>query len=276
VSNTVSALVAILLLFPASAVGQEGSGSRETPAHVRVFVGEFDSATPLVGTAVRLVPRVGRAVARTTDRSGHATFAGLAPGSYGIVIERLGYGVARDSLDLRAGSRTLVTVELAAEALALEPIVVSTTRRAADMGGFEQRRHTGLGHFITRSELEERHPIHVSDLLSPLAGVRVTPAPTRFGSEVRMRGGCLPDLVIDGVLMRPFAGLGIDDYVAPGDVEAVEVYRGPQAPLQLSNSPCGAVVVWTRIGEPTRGGGATWKRALAAGGLAALFFVILR
>jgi len=276
VSNAVSVLVAMFLLFPAPALGQERPSSRDAPAQVRVFVAEIDSEAPLVGTAVRLVPRSGPEVARTTDRSGHASFAGLEPGSYGIVVERLGYGVARDSLHLPAGSRTLVTVELAAQALALDPIVVSTTRRGADMGGFEQRRRTGLGHFITRTEVEERHPVHVSDLLSPLAGVQVTPAPARFGSEVRMRGGCLPDLVIDGVLMRPFAGLGIDDYVSPGDVEAVEVYSGPQAPLQLSSSPCGAVVVWTRTGEPTRGGGSTWKRALAAGGLAVLFFVILR
>jgi len=68
------------------------------------------------------------------------------------------------------------------------------------------------------------------------------------------RGKCQPSVVLDGVLLRA-GGVGsrgdlsLDDLISPFNVEAVEVYPGPEGvPIQYSGhmSPCGAIIVWSR------------------------------
>ena len=80
-----------------------------------------------------------------------------------------------------------------------------------------------------------------------------------------MRGGCRPDLVLDGMPLRPVEGLAIDDYMTPNEIEAIEVYHGIETPIRFGNNPCGAVVIWTRVPEPVRGSGSFWKKFLVAG-----------
>jgi hypothetical protein len=264
----VRAVVAALLLAPMSAgtQGQDRSSQRDTSGRLRSVVVEMGTEVPLAGAAIRLIAQDHSEVTRLTDDRGHASFTELVPGRYVIVIERLGYGEARASLNLRVSSLTTVTAELVPEVLELEPIIVSTTRRGADMGGFEERRRLGFGYFITRADLET-NPSHVSSLLRTIPGVRVTPVIglTR-GGHLSMRGGCRPNLVLDGMPLRSLEGLAIDDYMTPNEVEAIEVYHGVEAPIRFGNSPCGVVVVWTRVPEPVRGGGSFWKRLLVTGG----------
>ena len=260
--------MAALLLAPMSVGAQERdrSSQRESAARLRAVVVEIGSEVPLAGAAIRLIAQDRPEVARLTDELGRASFTDLARRRYVIVIERLGYGEARESLNVQAGSRTAVIVELAPEALALAPIVVTTTRRGADMGGFEERRRIGLGHFITRADLEAE-PTYVSSLLRTIPGVQVAPSRLTGGGDLSIRGGCRPDLVLDGILLRWVGGLSIDDHVTPTEVEAIEVYRGVETPLRFGNSPCGAVVVWTRVPELVLNGGSFWKKLLVAGGL---------
>ena len=83
-----------------------------------------------------------------------------------------------------------------------------------------------------------------------------------------MRGGCRPDLLLDGVAIRPSAGLTLDDYLSSNEVEAIEVYRGVETPLRFGSNSCGAIVVWTRVPETISDSRPFWKRFLvAAGGL---------
>lgn len=264
----VRAAVAALLLAPMSTGAQEKdrSSQRETSGRLRAVVVEMRTEVPLAGTAIRLIAQDRSEVARLTDDRGHASFTELVPGRYVIVIERLGYGEARASLNLPASSLTTVTAELVPEVLELEPIIVSTTRRGADMGGFEERRRLGFGYFITKADLET-NPSHVSSLLRTIPGVQVTPGTgLTGGGHLSMRGGCRPNLMLDGMPLGPVEGLAIDDYMTPNEIEAIEVYHGIEAPIRFGNSPCGAVVIWTRVPEPVRGGGSFWKKFLVAGG----------
>lgn len=250
----------------AGAQEQDRSSQSETSGRLRAVVVEMGTEVPLAGAAIRLIAQDRSEVARLTDDRGHASFTELVPGRYVIVIERLGYGEARASLNLRVSSLTTVTAELVPEVLQLEPIIVSTTRRGADMGGFYERRRLGFGYFITMADLETK-PSHVSSLFRTIPGVQVTSG-TRLpgGGHLSMRGGCRPDLVLDGMPLRPVEGLAIDDYMTPNEIEAIEVYHGIETPIRFGNSSCGAVVVWTRVPEPVRGGGSFWKRFLVAGG----------
>ena len=264
-------LTATLLLAASAAAAQEQelSPQSRTSGRLRAIVTEIGTEAPLAGVAIRLTAGERPEVARLTDERGRAFFSDLPAGRYLIAIEQFGYGEARSSLDVRSGALTAVTVGLAPEVLELEPIVVSTTRRGADMGGFEQRRRMGFGHFVTRADLDSDNG-RVSSLLRTIPGVQVTPATGAAGGGfLSMRGGCLPALVLDGVPLRRTTSLSIDEYLTPNEVEAIEVYRGVETPIRFANNSCGAVVVWTRVPEPSPPGQRSfWKRFLvAAGGL---------
>ena len=60
-------------------------------------------------------------------------------------------------------------------------------------------------------------------------------------------------MFIDGVLLNPVRALpletNIDDLVGPGDVEGIEIYKGPATtPVQFNTmfAGCGAIAIWTR------------------------------
>lgn len=271
--------VATLLLAPLAAAGQEPELAPERSGGGRVLgaVMELGGERPLMGATVLLtLPGGAPAGTREADEDGRFLFTALAPGRYFLEIRTLGYRTARDSLEVTPGSLTLVEAELAPEALELEPIVVTTTRRGRlDTAGFEDRRRLGIGSFLAGDEIRSTAS-RASDLLRGQAGVRVVPLPGRSAGEIRMRGECRPDLVIDGMRVRPGGGLSIDDLVSASDVEALEIYRGAQAPPQYSSSSCGAVLVWTRLPDPTLERGSPWKRLLVAGGLALGAFLLMR
>lgn len=122
---------------------------------------------------------------------------------------------------------------------------------------FRERMKSGGGQYLTRDEVLERHPPSFFDLLRTMRGVQVacsrgvcTPRMTR------VRRGCVPQVVLDGMHADVDAARGIQ----PNEVEGIEVYTGlSQAPMQYvkdtPGAPCGLIIVWTRHGPPRRPGG---------------------
>jgi len=156
----------------------------------------------------------------------------------------------------------------------LDPLVVETERRTFGiMGDFAGRRRSRPGTFFDREEIESRHLGRFSDLLRVVPGARIVPDGP-YGYTVRLRGGCRPTLVVDG--MKLLTEEGMDDILPPGDLEAVEVYHGASVPAEFGSSPCGAIVVWTRRGEPSLGGGNFWLRFAIAVGVSFLGLLLAR
>jgi hypothetical protein len=59
-----------------------------------------------------------------------------------------------------------------------------------------------------------------------------------------MRGGCRPQVYIDGVRIMNFDTL--DAVVAPEQIAALEVYASAgEAPAAYSGLGCGSIVIWT-------------------------------
>lgn len=101
-----------------------------------------------------------------SDETGAFVLQGVEPGRHAIRIERLGYAPLEDSVRVEAGYVTSVTAELAREAVALEPLFVSVVRNPRlDRVGFYERKtlgeRLGLGHYITREDIERRSPARV-------------------------------------------------------------------------------------------------------------------
>lgn len=274
-------LAGLLLPWAHPALGQTAPGDSlpvEPPAdaegvEVRGWVADVESGRPLPAASIRVV-RLGEAGRETLAWAGSADSTGvfggprLAPGAYRLEAGALGYRPAAQDVGLSGYGAVEVQVELSPEALELEPIFVVTRRRSVlERNGFYDRRSGGFGHTLDRAEIEARRPRRVTDLLRTLPGVTVGPGTLGRGGSVRMRGGCSPDVVVDGVKMLPDARL--DDILTVSNLEAVEVYPAAMGPARFSRSSCGTVLVWTRdptvaVGEPTN-----WKRI----GIVAGFFV---
>jgi len=260
------------------AFGGEPLRAREpdTISVVRGRVVEHDTGEPVSGAAVSLAAGPGgtRGIGtRVTSQEGVFVFNKVPPGTYRIRVTHLGFSPLQDTLQVRAATELDVTLSLTVSPVELEPLVVVSRRRPSGlMGDFELRRRTRSGTFFNRQEIEERHPHVFTDLLRLVPGARVLPVgPNRF--TVRLRGGCQPTLWVDGFKLMTTEEM--DAILPTMDLEAVEVYHGASVPGRFPSNGCGAVVVWTRRGEPMAAQGSLWKRLAVAAGFILLGWVLV-
>lgn len=187
-----------------------------------------------------------------TDTAGRFLMSALSSGSLDFSFRRLAYSPVVLSVLIPADDTTDVEVALGLTALQLTGVVVQEhAAQLRVLDEFETRRKQGLGHFVTRAEIEKRHPMLLSDM------VRVVPGATiLIGENGRTalrfarvgRPNCPPQFFVDGLQVT---GFSIDD-MPPGDVEGVELYAGPAGlPPEFNRlhgtTVCGTVAIWTRI-----------------------------
>jgi len=261
--------------------GSSGTGLRaqEVAAptvSIRGVVVEHETGAPLEGAMVALASAVDSIPgfqAQLSRQDGAFSFGEVPAGRYELLVTLLGYTELRDTLDVAADADLALTLPLSVSPLPLEPIVVVVRRRpVGPLVAFERRRATARGVFLTREDIDRSNPEEFTDLLRTLPGIRLVPTAT-FGNRVFFRGGCTPDLWLDGAQVGNT--VDIDTFLRPEDLEAVEVYRGPDLPGEFGNNLCGAIVAWTRRGDPS-----TDKRSLKTqliwAGAFVLFFLIGR
>jgi hypothetical protein len=213
---------------------------------------EHETGTTLVGATVTLANAAGGVPdvrSQISGAGGTFFFPAVPPGLYVLSAALLGYTELRDTLRVVAASDIEATLPLSVSAIPLEPVVVVVRRHyVGPLVGFELRRRTLRGTFLARSDIDSANPVEFTDLLRSVPGVRLLPTST-FGYDVRFRGGCIPDLWLDGAQVG--STVDIDSFLQPEDLEAVEVYRGPELPAEFGTNLCGAIVAWTRRGGPT-------------------------
>lgn len=284
---------ALILLLWASLFGATGSGTAQQvsgagpggdnrPADSSsVFRGrvvDHETGEALYGAAVSLAagpegtPGLGT---RVTDRDGRFLFRTVPPGTYTLTATLLGYRTLREPLPVEGQTDLEVVLKLAVSPVVLDPIEVVVERRIqGPMADFERRRQRGMGTYFTREDIEARSPYVITDLLRTVPGVRVIPA-GQFGEQaIRLRGNCRPEIIVDGV--RTSIDTDVDHVLPPMDVEAIEVYKGAELPVQFGSNSCGAIVFWTRVPEDMGGHGITWTRVGIAAGFILLAFLGIR
>jgi hypothetical protein len=208
-----------------------------------------------------------------TSQDGRFRLLQVPPGRYRLHVQALGYRILSEEIDIPNLQPVEIRIELVSEALEIDPIIItSASRRSLEREGFFERRRMNLGTIYTRNEILERAGADVSDVLRHLAGVSLEPLGRGAeGVDVRFRGGCVPDIIVDGVETIP--GIPLDQLVSLHEIEAIEIYMGSTAPSRFQRSPCGAIVAWTR--DPGAGGVAfSWTRIAVAAGLALLSYLI--
>lgn len=211
-----------------------------------------------------------------TARSGRFRSDPIPAATYELRVEALGFPTLQQEIEFTGGGEIDLRIELAPEAVELEPLVVTARRQTRlERNGFYDRRRLGMGHTRTREDIDALNPFRFSDIFRTIPGVQVVPVRGGTGSALRMRGRCRPDLVVDGVTLSGV--YSIDDVVSAHDVEAVEVHSIGSVPLELArSSSCGAVLVWTRDGSGVDGRPITWRRVLVAAGFVAGVLLLTR
>ncbi len=209
--------------------------------------------------------------------SGTFVTARMIPGEYEVSVAMLGYADVLSTLRLEEAGDVDLRVELVPEALAVEPVVVAVRRQSRlETGGFFERQAVGIGHFLTRQDIENRNPWRVADLFYGVPGARVIPASVgQPVPNVLLRNNCSPLIVMNGAPLS--SRLRLDEILHPSDIEAIEVYHGSSAPIQYSQfTTCGTIMVWTRETRLQEGQPFSWRRLLAAAGVVAGLFLISR
>jgi hypothetical protein len=236
-----------------AALGQEPSGTLVGS----VFMAEDN--TPLSDVTILLR---GTELQAVSDSLGSFRLEGVQPGDHTLTVSYLNMvsDVAGSvAVTVADGETVWLSIELEITVIPVPELVVRIERadNVGKMTGFDHRRATGFGSFITREQIERARPGRLSQLFYAVPGVRVVPAPDGeiFGIRlVSARGSldnCYMELYLDGI-RHPFDTFNVD-LLPPEDIEAIEVYAGNSrtpAIFAYRGAPCGAVVIWTR--DPTR------------------------
>ena len=209
-----------------------------------------------VAEVVANVAGIGRVA--TTDEDGRFTLSELIPGRHDVEFTHLGYRRRSVTIEVEADHVVKLHVELAVDAIALDPIEVAVDRQDRNLlsVGFYQREEDGWGDFLDREELEFWNPVRLTAALTRFPGVKIVPDPQMpsrgFLALRRMGTECIPTVYLEGVRIGGGRNPAwIDDIVNPSAVAGVEVYRNTAGiPPQYSGtgSSCGVVLIWLRRG----------------------------
>jgi hypothetical protein len=210
-----------------------------------------------------------------TDSDGRFAFQALPVGQYRLSVDALGYRTLSEEVKIEGSSPFTLSVRLAPEAIELEGIVVASVRNPwLEERGFYRRQLRGMGTTFTADDIRDLRIHQVTDLFRMVSGVTLQGAGSPVSPYVLFRGGCRPDVVIDGTNFGP--NVRIDDQVPAGVVQGIEIYRGATSPGLFSSNPCGAVLIWTLGAASHEGRPWSWWRAGFAGGILLMGFLMSR
>jgi hypothetical protein len=241
-------------LLVAALLAASAAPSAAQAVHGRVL--ERGSDRPVASAVVEL--RAGaevRAQARTMD-DGSFVLPVPGAGTYQVAASRLGYEslLSQEVRIESAQDSVSMTFRMLSEAVALDPVRASSRSRlppARLVGFYERSARRRQGYFITRDIIDQARASRTSDLLRRVPGLAFRQT-RKGGFALRGRGGCEPQVYLDGMDVQMFGtATSVDDLVRPEDLEGIEVYGAASVPVEfIRNHPgdeCGAVMLWTRF-----------------------------
>jgi iron complex outermembrane receptor protein len=184
-----------------------------------------------------------------TDQSGMFRFQ-LAPGTYSIVVEEVGHRPARrDGVHVLAGETTTFNVQLTSMALALDGIVVSSSRGLAE----RQVDAPATTYIVGTTQIEERPVTTLADYLREAPGVDIISEGIQ-STNVVIRGfnnifsGSLHMLEDHRLAGVPSLRVNLMHFIPANneDVERMEVVLGPGSALYGPNTANGVLHILTK------------------------------
>ena len=245
-------------------IGLATPGLAQQPDTAKVVilgrVRDASTRQPIAGASVS----TDNGMAAATNEQGEFTLATSLAGRIVVFVRRLGYDSLSVEVEAPSPSETRYVFEMHRAAQTLDTVSVATQAASwsPKVEGFEHRlaHHTG-GTFFTRTEIEQRRPIAVSDLVRRAPGVRVVDSmgvrlfASARGNKVvdtgrrgRQSAPCIMRVGLDGRVMEwGYAA----DHISLEDVYGIEIYSGPatiprEYASQMTDGFCGLVMIWTR------------------------------
>lgn len=212
------------------------------------------------------------------ESAGRVVVAALS-GSRILQVAAIGYLPVRRQVMIPPDGDTTESIVLSPEPVQLAELSVTTApQESARLAGFELRRRTAGGQYVTAEEIERKRITVLSDVFRSLQGVQVqqvglvgvtrpgvsedtgTPLAGNGAVLKSLRGGklnrlgvpidCYLTLYVDGQRRYDLWSL---DQISPQDVAGIEVHGAATAPVDLiglqGEDECGVVMVWTRSGK---------------------------
>ncbi len=243
-------LLPVCLTLAGLALAFAPAAAQQGEATLLTYVTMADSRAPIVGARVSIA---GTTISALTGADGRVSLAGIPSGSQTVQVQLFGYAPAFRLVSLEPGQAATLSLAMRATAFVLPEIKVRARPRPTylQQAGFEHRRTRGGGAFVTRTEIQQRNPRVLSDMLRHVPGIVL--APTTFGdsraSMARSTGPrrCPVQYFVDG---QQTIGFNIDD-VRPGDVEGLEIYKGASVvpgEYNRGSAMCGVILIWTKRG----------------------------
>ncbi len=233
------------------------TGARTTaPLGTAVLTGRVTTTNgqPLEGAQVLLL---GTNLGGRTDQNGGFRLGGLPGGTQSIEVRQIGYAPRRYAVDLAPDKISKVDPVLEERAVVLEAVEVAA-KKGSGIPGFDQRKKSGFGTYITRDDIEKRGAIRATDLFRTIPGVQVLWNGSGYTVQMSRTssGYCPVQYYIDGSPFLSTGGDDMDQIVQPQDIQAIEVYKGPtETPAEFQgggSAACGTIVIWTRRGGSSK------------------------
>lgn len=201
---------------------------------------------------------LGGAVIRITDgpqtrsnERGEWSISSAPVGTRTLEIRAIGYYPVLRHVDVVAGAAP-VRIAMSTMRAVLDTVRISAARvYDRHMSGFETRRKSSLGRYLTAADVMRHRPIVTSDLFRRIPGMyleRGALGETQITVRGMVSDRCTPAVYIDDHYMRNLSAEDIDDYVRPENIMGIEVYTGTMVPPQFQPglSACGSIVIWTK------------------------------
>jgi len=185
-----------------------------------------------------------------SDAEGHFVLRNLRSGTRALSVRRLGLEPTEVAVSVHARSPVDVTVKLNRFVVVLDTVRVNAFRdMALDRVGFSRRKTMGMGYYLSPEQIARRHAFDLPDLLSMAPMLRRSYAGVHTIVRGRPHGissGCVTWWLDDA----PWMGEGIEEFVRPDELSAVEVYSSNFTPAQYRGpfgGDCETIVLWTKL-----------------------------
>ncbi len=233
------------------------------PSTLRGVVVSAEGGNPLPNVQVSVV---GGGQTRT-DNTGAWTLADVPSGTRMIEARAIGFLPDRRAVDVIPDGPSVRTPLSSIKAV-LDTVRISATRaHEVEMRGFEQRRQSSTGRFITAADVARSRPVVTTQLLRNIPGLYLE-RDANSQPVLTMRGTfeprCRPGVYIDGRYMNDIGAEDIDDWVHPDEIAGIEIYSNTEVPARFNTGMagvgrvsasdpndavhiCGSIVVWTRL-----------------------------
>lgn len=186
-----------------------------------------------------------------TNARGEWTLTEAPPGTRMLEVRAVGYYPERRAVDIVETVAPL-TVALATFKSVLDTMKISATR-TVDMNlvGFQERRRSSVGRFLTPRDIAVRQPFVTSEIFRSVPGLFLDRT-MDAQEKVMMRGvfedRCEPAIYINGQWMNGVTSGDLDGFIRPNEIAGIEVYTAGQVPTQFQPGlgGCGSLVFWTK------------------------------